>query len=215
MKHYAVIAAGEPADLEQQIRTAVALRGGTVTSEPIGGSARWNEPPGLPWQLDWIRLVQPRGLRIDLYADETVSASGLGEELWQGIFGGRVLPIVVGGTEIREQPSTTSGGTSTTTTSGGTSTTTTSGGAASSWGSSAGGALTTAATSTELPSSGGALLAGAIVSGVVASGAGFALWKCRKRRKCRARPWVVAGLVVSTVVGLGFGTVLALRGGGA
>lgn len=212
MKHFATIAAGEPATLEQLIRSSVALRGGVVTTQPIGGSASWAEPPGLPWRLDWMRLVQPRGLRVDLYADESVTYQALGEELWQGIFAGRALPIVVGAPEIREQAPTSGGSSSS---SGGLSSSSGDSSSVATWS----GGTTSTSTSGELAAvatnGGSGLLAGAIVSGLVASGAGFALWKCRKRRKCRMRPWVVAGLVVSTVVGIGCGAALALREGGA
>jgi hypothetical protein len=218
-KHLAMIALGDPRTLEVLIMRGVLARKGTFTEREIGGSASWVELPSIDWQLEWVRLRNPLGLRIDIYVDDFVGNEAIGEELWVGLLESKAVPAIPTGKEQIELPST--GGGSTTTTTGGGSTTTTTGGESIGIPSGSGGVYG----GLPVPAYGGAegelgIAAGGSSAGVVAGlvlgslgaiGSGVALWRCRNKKKCRKRPIVVGAMVGSGLVAVGCGLFLALR----
>lgn len=216
MKHFATIAGGEPRMLEDMIEAAVMERRGVLNVHEIGGTAQWEERPDVPWSLEWLRLVSPRGLRLDVYVPDGYPADAIGEELWQGIFQGRALPIVPGAPEVPESlPGTTGGGGST-------------GGGSTGGGSTGGGIVGTiggigSRIGDALPAIGAGVGAArevseartgikiATVAGAIGTATtGALLWRCRKKKACKRRPFVVGALVVSALVTVGGGAVWLL-----
>lgn len=209
-KHFATLALGDPRVLEEQIEDSMKSRSGAYYERQIGGSASWAEQGGIDWQLEWVRLTTPLGLRIDLYTNDTVGNAAIGEELWVGVLKGKAIPAIPTGAEKIEIPGSSEG---------------------SSAGSSAGsggipsGGVGYGMVSPPISGMGGVEsegieevrrsnagpVIGLILGTVGAVGSGAMLWRTRGRKKSRKRPVVVGALVGSGLVALGSGLALLFR----
>lgn len=78
MKHRSYAWQGSAGAFEEAFNRAIAERGGEVEIRQIGGLAKYAVGPD-EWRAEWIRVIDPAGVRLDLYApddtlDETFDA---------------------------------------------------------------------------------------------------------------------------------------------
>ena len=189
LKHWAWTIEGDPTAIEETIaRSVLTLRAGDVTAREIGGEASWTWED-CRFELEWLRLVEPRGVRVDLLVDLERcgwAESAIVEEVRRVVLQGE-YPLQP--TTQQEQAEVAPARD-----------------LVSAW------SVAPVASADDSAARAG-LVAGAIASSVGALASGSALWICRKRKNCLKRPVVVGALVASLLVGATCGAVLLLSRG--